>query len=793
MGVFSTEGALSVVQSKKTRGSSRGAVAPRGPAFPSASTTSSVQATDVVVKQRWGLNEEQLAAVEADAAHVRVVAGPGSGKTRVLTHRIAHMIGQFKAPPCNILCVTFTNKAAQELCERLNNLLDEDVSSQLMVGTIHSVCARILRSSPQISDYSLNGNYIIYDENNSQQVVKRILQEALDTSDVMNVSIGRECFNDDADLERIAAQNLDESVMQRSQIANCEVLSRCKFLAENAPARLALLDFLARYNKKKPEPKKRKTVPSDAVKDLLHIIRRARLHNMQAFIARKNRRDLPPTPDSLDAFAFKMAEIYELELRRSNAADFDDLMYLVARLLHNNPHILQEYRNKWRHVLVDEFQDIDGIQYELVRLFSIRNSSLFVVGDTDQAIYGWRGADAALMQYALDRDFPQIITFKLIRNYRSSSNILKAASALLGNDPNNWQMASTKVLNLVPMKPPGEPICIQKLRSPVEEANFIAYEIQRLVNTNLATWCSFAILFRTHVQSFFIESSLSSLQIPYSVIGSRPLYSHKEIQYVLAYLHLISNQENEMALECIINVPPRGIGERTLAEIKKWASAKNMTLSGALQFIHRETIGHKELKITSKSRNALLQFWELIEGLRGLQNSETVGRVMEAVIERTDFKSYVQKLDNSEKSSKRRIERLSVLQNISDSSDYKYGTGPLALVRFLQEISFVPGQEDEMGEEGGNTIKLMTLHAAKGLEFDCVFIAGLQESLLPMGGHDLSEERRLFYVGVTRAMQRLYMTSSESSFIHGKESKASRSRFLDDIEGSEAKIKCIFD
>jgi DNA helicase-2/ATP-dependent DNA helicase PcrA len=282
---------------------------------------------------------------------------------------------------------------------------------------------------------------------------------------------------------------------------------------------------------------------------------------------------------------------------------------------------------------VDEFQDIDGIQYELVRLLSIRNASLFVVGDTDQAIYGWRGADAALMQYALDRDFPEIITFKLIRNYRSSSNILMAASALLRNVPNNWQMGSIKVLNLVPMKPPGEPICIQKLRSPVEEANFIAYEIQRLVNTNLATWHSFAILFRTHAQSFFIESSLISLKIPHAVIGSRPLYSHKEIQYVLAYLHLISNQENHMALERIINVPPRGIGERTLAEIKQWASAQKMTLPGALQLIHREAISHKELKITSKSRNALLQFWELIEGLRGLHHSETVGRIMEAVIE----------------------------------------------------------------------------------------------------------------------------------------------------------------
>lgn len=793
MGVFSAESALSRVGSRTAR-------APRGAAFLFTAAASSVQTANVSAKQRLGLNEEQLAAVEADAAYMRVVAGPGSGKTRVLTHRIVHMISKLNVPPRNILCVTFTNKAAQGLCERLNNLLNEDVSAQLMVGTIHSVCARILRWSTEISDYNLNSNYIIYNEDNSQQVVKRILRKALDTSDeaidnseVTDASIGRKCFNGDADLKRIYSHNLDEIVMERSQIANGEDLVRCKSLTENTSTRLELLDFLARYKKKNAKQTKRRTVPSDAVKELFDTIRRARQHNMHTFIARKNQRYLPPTPNSLDAFAFKMADIYELELRKCNAADFDDLLYLVARLLHNHSDLLKAYRNIWRHVLVDEFQDIDAIQYELVRLLSIRNASLLVVGDTDQAIYGWRGADAALMHYALDRDFLGIITFKLIRNYRSSSNILKAASALLRNAPNNCQMRSKKVLNLLPMKPPGEPICIRKLRSSIEEANFIAYEIHRLVNSNLAMWHSFAILFRAHAQSFFIESSLTSLQIPHSVIGSRPLYSHKEIQYILAYLHLINNQENEIALESIINVPPRGIGEQTLAQIKHWAFAQNLTLPGALQFIHGEAISHKELKITPKSRNALLQFWELIEGLRALHHSETVGRIMEAVIERTDFKSYVQKLDNSEKSYKRRLDRLSVLQNIADSSEYKYGTGHLALSGFLQEISFIPDQEDEMGEEGGNTIKLMTLHAAKGLEFDCVFIAGLQENLLPMAGQNLNEERRLFYVGVTRAMQRLYLTFSESNFIYGKESEASPSRFLKDIEDSEANINWISD
>jgi DNA helicase-2/ATP-dependent DNA helicase PcrA len=229
------------------------------------------------------------------------------------------------------------------------------------------------------------------------------------------------------------------------------------------------------------------------------------------------------------------------------------------------------------------------------------------------------------MQYALDRDFPEIITFQLTRNYRSSSNIVKVASVVLRNVAYNWQRGLTEALDLATMKPPGEPICIQKLPSPVEEAIFIASEIQRLVKTNLAMWGSFAILFRTHVQSSWIEAYLTRLQIPHAVVGSMPFFSQKEIKYVIAYLHLLSNQENQMALESIIDVPPRVIGKQTLAQVKQWASGQNLTLPGALQFIHGEAISHKELNITPEARNSLLQFWQLIEGLRSGSHSETVG------------------------------------------------------------------------------------------------------------------------------------------------------------------------
>jgi superfamily I DNA/RNA helicase len=342
VGFSPAETALSAVQAKKARVSLRAARAPGGAAFLSTTASASyLETADGEEKDGWGLNEEQLSVAEVEAAYVRLVAGPGSGKTRILTYRIAHMINYLNVPPRSIMCVTFTKRAAQELCERLNTLLDVNVSSQLMVGTFHSVCAKILRRSTQISDYNLNRDYIIYDGNDSEQVVKRILQEALDSFYAMNASIGRECLNGDADCKNISAQNLNENVMQRSQSAIWEDLVRCKFLTENSPVRSQLLQFLECYIKMKPEQKKRRSVTSDAVQDLLRIIGTARLHNVQAFITKKNRRTLHPTSDSLNVFAFKMAEIYELELRRCNAADFDDLLYLAVQLLHKNPHILK--------------------------------------------------------------------------------------------------------------------------------------------------------------------------------------------------------------------------------------------------------------------------------------------------------------------------------------------------------------------------------------------------------------------------------------------------------------------
>eukprot|EP01018_Ginkgo_biloba_P021778 Gb_10485 [translate_table: standard] len=746
-------------------------VMPTRAALQSAATY--VETPDFEANHRRSLNEEQVAAVEADAAYVRVAAGPGSGKTMVLTHRIVHMISNLKVSPSNILCITFTNKAAQELCERLKNLLGEDVSSQLTVGTIHSVCARMLRKSMQISDSHLDCNYVIYDDNDSEQVVKRILQEAMDSFDTITASSGEGSSNGNAHSECGSGQDIKDQVMQGSQTGIWKDLAQCKFLTADTPERLGLLQYLEKHVKRKQDKKKRSSVTSDAVGGLLTLIRKARLHNMKVFIAKKNQRVSPAAPYLLNAFAFKMARIYELELRRLGAADFDDLLYLVARLLHTNPHVLKLYRKTWKHALVDEFQDIDEVQYELVRLLSIKNESLFVVGDIDQAIYEWRGADASHMQYALERDFPEIVTLQLIRNYRSSRNILKVASVLLRNVSDSRQIGSTKPLNLLPMKPSGYPICIQKVCSPAKEADFIATEIQRLVMNNLATWSSFAVLYRTHAQSFLIESSLTKLQIPYRAFGSLPFYSRKEIKDVLSYLHLVGNHENEIALESIINTPPRGIGLQTLARFKHWASDQNLTLGSALQRICREPISHKDLNITSNTRNSLLQFWQLIEELSNLSCKEPIGKILEAIIERTNYKIYLERLDNSEKAYKRRLDRLSFLQTIADSS--KHGSGQSALNAFLQEISLVSDHENKMDQGSDNCVRLMTLHAAKGLEFETVFIAGLQEDLLPLCGQRLDEERRLFYVGVTRAMQRLYLSFSTSR------SMPKPSRFLEEL------------
>ncbi|XP_057812770.1 uncharacterized protein LOC131026808 isoform X3 [Cryptomeria japonica] len=610
-----------------------------------------------------GLNEEQASVVETNDKYVRVVAGPGSGKTRVLTHRIAYMVTCCNVSPSSVLCITFTNKAARELFERLNNLLDKNVSRKLTVGTIHSLCAKILRSE-QVSDYHIDNDYIICDENDSEKVVKRILREVVGCLDANKASNGNKPLNADANLEGISGQNMDEIVMQSSESELWKDLARCKFFTRNASERLELLQFLERYDTGKSE--KRKSVPAGAVKGLLHIISKARLYNMQTFLARKHQRSVPDLPYGLYGFGLKMAEIYELELRRSNAVDFDDLLYIAARLLHNNKHIRKEYRIKWRHILVDEFQDIDEIQYELINLLSVGNQSLFVVGDIDQAIYAWRGANAAHMQYTLERDFPNITTFK-------------------------------------------------------------------------------------------------------------------EVRYILAYLRFIGNCEDQMALESIINVPTRGIGEQTLAALKRWASDRNLTLSSALKFIRTDGINRKELKIRTNARTALLQFWELIEGFQNLIHTETIGTIIEAIIERTDFKTYLKNSDNMKDASKKQLDRLSILQTIGDSATQRHGIGKMALATFLQEISLASDQENIMSNKDGNCVKLMTLHAAKGLEFDSVFITGLQDGLLPLQDANIDEERRLFYVGITRAIKQLYITFSRSTFRQGKTVEAKPSKFIMEI------------
>ncbi|GLJ05336.1 hypothetical protein SUGI_0016400 [Cryptomeria japonica] len=725
-----------------------------------------------------GLNEEQASVVETNDKYVRVVAGPGSGKTRVLTHRIAYMVTCCNVSPSSVLCITFTNKAARELFERLNNLLDKNVSRKLTVGTIHSLCAKILRSE-QVSDYHIDNDYIICDENDSEKVVKRILREVVGCLDANKASNGNKPLNADANLEGISGQNMDEIVMQSSESELWKDLARCKFFTRNASERLELLQFLERYDTGKSE--KRKSVPAGAVKGLLHIISKARLYNMQTFLARKHQRSVPDLPYGLYGFGLKMAEIYELELRRSNAVDFDDLLYIAARLLHNNKHIRKEYRIKWRHILVDEFQDIDEIQYELINLLSVGNQSLFVVGDIDQAIYAWRGANAAHMQYTLERDFPNITTFKLMRNYRSSRNILKVASVMLKNISYNRQVGSTKALNLLPVKPAGEPICVEEFSNAVEEADFVAVQINKLVHKKLAKLSSCVILYRTHAQSFLFQSSLTSKQIPHAVIGSVPFYSHKEVRYILAYLRFIGNCEDQMALESIINVPTRGIGEQTLAALKRWASDRNLTLSSALKFIRTDGINRKELKIRTNARTALLQFWELIEGFQNLIHTETIGTIIEAIIERTDFKTYLKNSDNMKDASKKQLDRLSILQTIGDSATQRHGIGKMALATFLQEISLASDQENIMSNKDGNCVKLMTLHAAKGLEFDSVFITGLQDGLLPLQDANIDEERRLFYVGITRAIKQLYITFSRSTFRQGKTVEAKPSKFIMEI------------
>ncbi len=629
------------------------------------------------------LNEAQKEAVCHGDGPALVLAGAGSGKTRVLTYRIAHLIGERGVHPESILALTFTNKAADEMKERIRSLVEDSPPS--WVSTFHSACVRILRRD--IHHLGYDKNFLIYDARDRNALVKECIKEL----------------------------NLDTNKYKPAGVSH--QISRLK----NEP-------------------------PGDG--------------------GREGRELISTNSYYLDNIE-KLKELYQEKLRKDNALDFDDLLLFTLELLQKDSQVLEYYQNKFNHILVDEFQDTNQVQYELIKLLAPPENNLFVVGDDDQSIYLFRGADVRNILY-FEKEFNNCNVIKLEKNYRSTNNILEAANEVACNNP------SRKPKKLYTEKGQGEKVRFYCGENEYDEAGFIAREIK----ANLDKYSGFAVLYRTNAQSRTIEEALLKEDIKYKVVGTS-FYDRKEIKDILAYLMVIENPEADLQLERIINEPKRGIGNATLEKIKIYAVDNEISLYSALLELDQIGIG-------KKAKTAINAFTEMISNFRKMREYLTVKELVQEVAEQSGYISALEK-DNTRESHDR-IENIQELYSTAADFDSEYGG---SLNEFLVNLSLVTDldtlDEEEDYEEDEGKVVLMTLHSAKGLEFPVVFLSGMEEEIFPHfrafeNEREMEEERRICYVGITRAEEILYLTRAERRTLYGRNKPFLPSRFLDEID-----------
>lgn len=625
-----------------------------------------------------GLNDAQRSAVTHGDGALLILAGPGSGKTRVITHRIAWLIRERRLAPWNILAVTFTNKAAREMRERAAGLVGED-GLLLHMGTFHAMCARWLRIDGEA--VGVSREFTVYDEDDQLGVIKRVLEEL----------------------------RLD-------------------------PRQFAPRSVLARISAHKSEL----VAPETALS-------RARTY-----------------PEEVAARAYAL---YEAALRRAMALDFDDLLLRAIGLL-QIPELREKWAGRYRHVLVDEFQDTSPAQYLLARDLASVNGNITVVGDADQSIYSWRSADIRNFEYFL-RDFPKAAVARLEQNYRSTAPILEAAVGVISRNRDRAEM------KLWTARRGGEPVLLYEAYNDEEEGEFVAREILRLVAAG-RTYRDFAVLYRTNAQSRPFEEALVRYRIPYRVVGGVRFYERREVRDLLAYLRVIHNPADEASLLRIINVPGRSIGSRTVERLRLLARANDMTLWEAC----RLAATGKADSIPARAATAIGLFVDVLESLR-LHAQGPLGELFERLLEAVGYLQYLGEGDDSEE----RIEN--VLQLRSLLAEYEGVTGEgNDLATFLQDVALISDQDTLDGT--AHAVTLITLHAAKGLEFPVVFLVGMEEGLLPhIRSFDdparLAEERRLCYVGITRAMDLLFLTRAYRRMTFGTGTANPPSRFIGDI------------
>ena len=640
-----------------------------------------------------GLNKEQQQAVQHTEGPLLILAGAGSGKTKVLTVRIAHLLAQ-GVNPYEILAITFTNKAAKEMKSRVEGLVG-DVANRIWLSTFHSFCAKFLRFEID-SFLGYNSNFTIYDTSDSQAVIKAALK----------------------------ALNLDDKYYP-------------------VGAMIAAI--------------------SDAKNKLLF-----------ASDFRKQARDF---------YQQKVADVYEYyerELRKNNALDFDDLLLVAVKLLQSNATVLDKYSHRFRYVMIDEYQDTNHAQYLLAKLLASHWKNIAVVGDADQSIYAWRGAD---IQNILDfeKDYPNCTSIKLEQNYRSTKIILDAANAVIDNNEGRPEK------NLWTDKIEGAKIQHFTAQSEHEEAAFIGDTIAKKHDIHDVPYGDMAILYRTNAQSRVLEEALIKRALPYTMVGGTKFYDRKEIKDVLAYLRVLYNPFDDLSLLRIINVPKRSIGATTVAKLQDYAREKGTSLFMMLTQLHLID------SIKGKTKEKLEEFGILIFTLVSEMEDKTVLDILESILDRTGYLAQLE--ESTDPQDQARAENIGEL--LSVAKDFQ-DTNPSGTVEdFLEQVALVNDVDSFEQEEA--KVTLMTLHAAKGLEFPIVFLCGLEEGLFPhsrtlMNPEEIEEERRLAYVGITRAEKELYISNATTRTVFGRTSSYLPSRFIDEIpeelvDGLRAKRK----
>ena len=644
-----------------------------------------------------GMNDKQAEAVLTTEGPLLVMAGAGSGKTRVLTHRVAYLIEEQGVNPWNILAITFTNKAAREMQERVGKLLGES-ARDIWVSTFHALCVRILRRD--IDKLGYNRAFTIADTSEQRTLMKRICSEL----------------------------NVDTKKYDPRAILSA--ISNAKNAMQTAT------DYAA--------------LNSHANNPLNQIV-------VKAYV------------------------LYQKELEDSQALDFDDLIMKTIELFEKDPETLEYYQNKFHYIHVDEYQDTNDAQYQLVTLLAAKYKNLCVVGDADQSIYGWRGANMNNI-LNFERDYPEAHTVMLEQNYRSTQTILKAANEVIANN------LVRKEKNLWTENGTGDKISYYRAQNEHDESQFVVSKIQAEIKEHGYHYNDFAVLYRTNAQSRMIEETFMKSTVPYTMVGGHKFYDRKEIRDILAYLTLIVNPRDAMSFERVVNTPKRGIGPGSIDKLRQFANENGWSLLEAAQNV---TLANA---ISARIRAKIEDFGRLMADLTKEADYLTITELTDEILTKS---GYLQMLKaENDLQAQTRQENLEEFKSVTQEYDQKHGEDEgdnrQKLMNFLSDLALVSDQDDV--DEEAPKVTLMTLHAAKGLEFPVIFLVGMEEGIFPLyrslsNEKELEEERRLAYVGITRAKRKLYLTNAYSRMLYGRVQRNQPSQFVEEINDDLIKFE----